>query len=287
MTGKLYLCGTPIGNLEDITLRVIKVLKEADLIAAEDTRQTLKLLNHMGIKKPMISYHEHNRFERGKQLIDKLKQGLDIALVTDAGMPGISDPGEDIVKSCIDEGIEVIPVPGATASITALVVSGFSTDKFVFEGFLPRENRERKIRINSLKNETRTTILYEAPHRIKSTLKELYLKLGNRRVAICRELTKKFEQIYRITLFEASTMYDDCKPRGEYVIVLEGKPMEEVISEQRERWDDISISEHISMYVNQGMSKKDAMKRAAKDRGISKREVYRLSLDEQGNENRT
>lgn len=278
MTGKLFLCGTPIGNLEDITLRAIRVLKEADLIAAEDTRQTVKLLNHIGVKKPMISYHEHNRFERGAELIEKLREGLNIALVTDAGMPGISDPGEDIVKSCIDEGIEVIAVPGATACITALVVSGFSTDKFVFEGFLPRDGRERKDAIDNLKDEVRTVILYEAPHRIKNTLRDLYSALGNRRVAICRELTKKFEEIKRMGLADASNMYDDCEPRGEYVIVLESRNKEDIISEQKQHWDNVPIEDHINMYINQGMDKKDAMKKAARDRGLSKRDIYKLML---------
>jgi len=279
VTGKLYLCGTPIGNLEDLTLRVIRVLKEVDLIAAEDTRQTLKLLNHIDVKKPMVSYHEHNRFEKGIELVNKMKQGLNIALVTDAGMPGVSDPGEDIVRLCIDEGIVVEAVPGATASITALVVSGFSTSKFVFEGFLPRDGKERKEAFEYLKKETRTVILYESPHRIKSTLKDLYTSLGDRRVAICRELTKKFEEIIRMGLLEASSIYDEKDPKGEFVIILEGRKKEELKEEERQSWESTSIEDHINIYINQGLSKKDALKKVAKDRGLSKREIYKYTIE--------
>lgn len=279
MTGKLYLCGTPIGNLEDITLRVIRILGEADLIAAEDIRQTLKLLNHLGIKKPMVSYHEHNRFEKGPGLINILKEGKNIALVTDAGMPGISDPGEDIVKLCIEEGIDVEVVPGVSASITALVLSGFTTGRFVFEGFLPRDGKERKEKLEYLKGETRTVIIYEAPHRIKITLKDLYNTLGNRRISICRELTKKFEEVIRMGLEEASKLYDAAEPRGEYVIVLEGRDKEELELQAREQWDLVSIEEHIDIYIKKGFSKKDAMKMAAKDRGLSKREVYKSTIE--------
>jgi 16S rRNA (cytidine1402-2'-O)-methyltransferase len=276
MTGKLYLCGTPIGNLEDITLRVIRVLKEADLIAAEDTRQTIKLLNHFEIKKPMVSYHEHNRFEKGPELVNRMKEGVNIALVTDAGMPGVSDPGEDLVRLCIEEGIEVEAVPGVTASITALVLSGFSTDKFIFQGFLPREGRDRKEVMEYLKSETRTVILYEAPHRIKETLKDLYTALGDRKAAICRELTKKFEEVIRIGLLEASTYYDAAEPRGEYVIVLEGRDKEELVKEKREGFEQMTVEEHVNMYVAQGLSRMDAMKKAAKDRGLQKRDIYKM-----------
>lgn len=276
MSGKLYLCGTPIGNLEDITLRVIRILKEVDLIAAEDTRQTVKLLNHFEIKKPMISYHEHNRFEKGPELINRMKEGANIALVTDAGMPGVSDPGEDLVKLCIEEGIEVEAVPGVTASITALVLSGFSTRKFVFEGFLPREGRDRKEALEYLKSETGTVILYESPHRIRETLKVLNTALGNRRVAICRELTKKFEEIIRVNLEEASIYYDSSEPRGEYVIVLEGRSKEEILEEQIKSWDTMTIEEHVNMYISQGLNRMDAMKKAAKDRGIQKRDIYKM-----------
>lgn len=280
MSGKLYLCGTPIGNLEDITLRAVRVLKEVDLIAAEDTRQTVKLLNHFEIKKPMMSYHEHNRFEKGPEIINRLIQGDNIALVTDAGMPGISDPGEDLVKLCIENGIDVEAVPGASASITALVVSGFSTSKFVFEGFLPREGRERTEAIEYLKTETRTVIIYEAPHRVKDTLKDLYSVLGDRRVAVCRELTKKFEEITRVSLKDASAMYDSSEPRGEFVIILEGKDKARLKEEEIKAWDQVPIEEHIRMYMEQGISRKDAMKKAAKDRGISKRDIYSLTIDQ-------
>lgn len=279
MTGKLYLCGTPIGNLEDITFRAIRILNEVDLIAAEDTRQTIKLLNHYDIKKPMTSYHEHNRYEKGLELIDKLKEGLNIALVTDAGMPGISDPGEDLVKMCIDEGIEIQVIPGPTASITALVLSGFSTDRFTFEAFLPREGKARREALEHLKDEVRTTVIYEAPHRIKGTLKELYEVLGNRKIALCRELTKKFEEIIRTELKDAAVLYDDKEPKGEYVIVLEGRSSKEIEQKRKEYWDNISIEEHMRIYMNQGMSKKDAMKKAAVDRGVSKRELYKYIIE--------
>lgn len=278
MTGKLYLCGTPIGNLEDLTLRVIRVLREVDLIAAEDTRQTLKLLNHLDIKKTMISYHEHNKFEKGPEIIKRLREGLNIALVTDAGMPGVSDPGEDLVRLCIDEGIDVEAVPGVTASITALVLSGFSTKRFIFQGFLPRESKERKETIEDLKSETSTVIIYEAPHRVRNTLKELYAALGNRRIAVCRELTKKFEQVFRVGLEDASLMYDENEPRGEYVLILEGRDREALIEEERKNWDSMAIEDHIEMYINQGLTKKEALKKVAKDRGLSKRDVYKYTI---------
>jgi 16S rRNA (cytidine1402-2'-O)-methyltransferase len=281
MSGKLYLCGTPIGNLEDLTYRAARILGEVDLIAAEDTRQTAKLLNHLEIKKAMISYHEHNKREKGLEIAEKLKSGLNIALVTDAGMPGVSDPGEDLVKLCIDEGIDVEVIPGATASITALVLSGFSTGKFIFEGFLPREGRERKEAMEYLKNEARTVIIYEAPHRIRDTLKDLFDNLGNRRVAVCRELTKKFEEVIRVGLLEASTLYEKSEPRGEFVIVLEGRDIKEMQEEERKSWDSVSVEEHIDMYVKQGMSRKDAMKKAAKDRGLSKRDIYKYTIDQE------
>ncbi|KPU43067.1 ribosomal RNA small subunit methyltransferase I [Oxobacter pfennigii] len=277
--GKLYLCGTPIGNLEDLTLRVIRVLKEVDIIAAEDTRQSIKLLNHIETKKTMISYHEHNKKEMGPLLIQKLKEGLNIALVTDAGMPGISDPGEDLVRLCIHEGIEVEAIPGPTALITALVLSGFSTGKFIFEGFLPRENKGRKEVLETLKDEIRTVIIYEAPHRIKNTLKDLLECLGNRKVAICRELTKKFEEILRVSLKEALQVYDNKEPRGEYVIIIEGKDKKELIEEQQRHWQSMSIEEHIDIYIKKGFNKKDALKMAAKDRGISKRELYKYTIE--------
>lgn len=276
--GKLYLCGTPIGNLEDLTYRVARVLGEVDLIAAEDTRVTAKLLNHINVKKPMISYHEHNKREKGIEIVDRIRKGLNVALVTDAGMPGISDPGEDLVRLCIDEGIEIEALPGASASITALVLSGFSTDRFVFEGFIPRAGRDRKERIDSLRNETRAVIIYEAPHRIKETLADLYNGLGDRNVAICRELTKKFEDVNRCGLLEASTMYQNTEPKGEFVIVLQGRNKDELIQDSIKKWDSVSIEEHIESYIKQGMDKKEAMKQAAKDRGLSKRDLYKYMV---------
>lgn len=279
MSGKLYLCGTPIGNLEDLTLRVIRILGEVDLIAAEDTRQSMKLLNHLNIKKPLTSYHEHNRFEKGPELVEKMKEGINIALVTDAGMPGVSDPGEDLVRLCIEEGIAVEAVPGVTASITALVLAGFSTGKFVFEGFLPRDGKERRESIEYLKKETRTVILYESPHRIRNTLKDLYEGIGNRRIAICRELTKKFEQVIRIGLEEASVLYDNEGPRGEYVIIVEGRNSQELEEEERKNWGSMVVEDHINLYISQGLSKKDALKKVAKDRGLSKRDIYKYTIE--------
>ncbi|MDI6617975.1 MAG: 16S rRNA (cytidine(1402)-2'-O)-methyltransferase [Clostridiales bacterium] len=283
MTGKLFLCGTPIGNLEDITERAKRILSEVDLIAAEDTRQTLKLLNHFDIKKELVSYHEHNKIERGPKLIESLKAGLNIALVTDAGMPGISDPGEDIVRLCIDEGIGVEVIPGPTASITALVISGFPTRRFIFEGFLPKGGKERRKIIEELKNETRTVIVYEAPHRIKATLKELYECLGDREIAICRELTKKFEEVIRTGLKDASRIYDDREPKGEFVIVIKGKSVEDIEKQNQKVWENISVDDHINMYIKRGMNKKDAMKKVAKDRGVSKRDIYKQQLTSRDN----
>lgn len=282
---KLYLCATPIGNLEDMTLRVIRVLGGVDLIAAEDTRVTAKLLNHINVKKPMISYHEHNKREKGMEIVERIKRGLNVALVTDAGMPGISDPGEDIVKLCIEEGIDIEALPGASASITALVLSGFSTDRFVFEGFIPRTGKERKERIESLKEEVRTTIIYEAPHRIKETLGDLYAGLGDRNIAICRELTKKFEEVIRTDLEKAANMYEDIEPKGEFVIVLEGKNKDELAEDSIKKWDSVSIEEHIELYIKQGMNKKEAMKHAAKDRGLSKRDLYKYMVERNKKEN--
>lgn len=276
---KLYLCGTPIGNLEDLTLRVIRVLGEVDLIAAEDTRVTAKLLNHINVKKPVISYHEHNKREKGIEIVNKIREGLNVALVTDAGMPGISDPGEDIVRLCIDEGIEIEALPGASASITALVLSGLSTCRFVFEGFIPRAGKERKERIESLKEETRTVIIYEAPHRIKETFSDLYAGLGNRNIAICRELTKKFEEVIRTDLGKAMKLYEGTEPKGEFVIILEGRSRDELIEDSIKKWDTVSIEEHIESYIKKGMDRKTAMKQAAKDRGLSKRDIYKYMIE--------
>jgi 16S rRNA (cytidine1402-2'-O)-methyltransferase len=276
--GKLYLCGTPIGNLEDMTLRAIRILREVDLIAAEDTRQTIKLLNHYGIKKPMISYHEHNRYERGIEIVKKIKSGQNVAVVTDAGMPGISDPGEDIAKLCIDEGIDIEVIPGPTASITALVLSGLPTSKFVFEGFLSREGKERKKQMEYLNYETKTVIIYESPYRVKGTLLDLYENLGNRKIAICRELTKKFEEIIRTDLENSINLYEDNEPKGEFVIILEGKDEAEIEEEKIKEWDKLSVNDHIDMYLEKGLTKKEAMKMVAKDRGISKRDVYKYTI---------
>lgn len=278
MMGKLYLCGTPIGNLEDMTLRAIRILREVDLIAAEDTRQTIKLLNHYGIKKPMISYHEHNRYERGIEIVKRIKSGQNVAVVTDAGMPGISDPGEDIAKLCIDEGIDIEVIPGPTASITALVLSGLPTSKFVFEGFLSREGKERKKQMEYLNYETKTVIIYESPYRVKSTLADLYKNLGNRKIAICRELTKKFEEVIRTDLENSMNLYEDNEPKGEFVIILEGKDEAEIEEEKIKEWDKLSVNDHIDMYLEKGMTKKEAMKMVAKDRGISKRDVYKYTI---------
>lgn len=271
--GILYICPTPIGNLEDITLRTIKVLNEVDLIAAEDTRHTLKLLNHYNIKKPLISYHEHNKITAGEKILEEIKKGKNIALVTDAGMPGISDPGEDIIKRCIEENIELVALPGPTAFVLALVLSGLSTESFVFEGFLPSKGKERKDRLNKLKSETRTIILYEAPHRIISLLKDLLETLGNRKIAISRELTKIHEETFRGTIQEAIEKFESQNPKGEFVLVVEGTDVEE------QSFDHISIKEHIKMYMDEGLSKKESIKKVAKERNIPKSQVYREGID--------
>lgn len=278
MSGKLYLCATPIGNLEDITLRVLRVLKEVDLIAAEDTRNSIKLLNHFEIKTPMTSYHEYNKIEKAYTLIEKMRQGQSVALITDAGTPGISDPGEELAAMCYDAGIEVTSLPGPAACITALTLSGLSTRRFAFEAFLPWDKKERKEVLAELVNETRTIILYEAPHRLVRTLKELLETLGNRRMTLCRELTKKHETALRSTIEELINYYEKEKPLGECVLVIEGKSREEVAEEQRASWEEISIEEHMELYEKQGNSRKDAMKLVAKDRGTTKREIYQYLL---------
>lgn len=278
MSGKLYLCATPIGNLEDITLRVLRVLKEVDLIAAEDTRNSIKLLNHFEIKTPMTSYHEYNKIEKAHVLIDKMRQGQSVALITDAGTPGISDPGEELAAMCYDAGIEVTSLPGPAACITALTLSGLSTRRFAFEAFLPSDKKERKEILDELVNETRTIILYEAPHRLVRTLKELLETLGNRRMTLCRELTKKHETAFRSTIEELVNYYENEKPLGECVLVIEGKSRKEVAEEKRASWEEISIEEHMELYEKQGNSRKDAMKLVAKDRGTTKREIYQYLL---------
>jgi len=277
--GKLYLVPTPIGNLKDITLRALEVLENADIIAAEDTRVSLKLLNHFNIKKSLISYHQHNEQGKSDVIVDKLKEGLTIALITDAGTPGISDPGSVIVEKCIDEGIDFEVLPGATAITTALVYSGLDTTKFLFRGFLPRENKDRNPVIEELKGRRETLIFYEAPHRIINTLEFLLDNLGNRRLAICRELTKLHEEILRFTLDEAIDYYKEKNPRGEYVLIIEGKSDEEIEQEIKSQWEELSIEEHIIQYINEGMKKKDAIKQVAKDRKLPKSEVYKYSLE--------
>ena len=276
--GTLYLCATPIGNLEDITYRVLRVLKEADVIAAEDTRNPVKLLNHFGIRTPMTSYHEHNKIEKAHQIIGQLKQGKNIALITDAGTPGISDPGEELVRLALEEGITVTSLPGAAACITALTMSGQPTRRFVFEAFLPREKKERRSILEELKTETRTIVLYEAPHRLVATLEELLEALGNRSVTICRELTKKYEEVQKTTLDNVLLYYKDHEPRGEYVLVLEGRSRREMEAEQQRTWEGMSIEAHMAIYEAQEIPRKEAMKLVARDRGISKRDVYQALL---------
>lgn len=278
MSGKLYLCATPIGNLNDMTPRVIETLREVDLIAAEDTRNSIKLMNHFNISTSMTSYHEYNKIEKAKVLVDKLQNGLNIALITDAGTPAISDPGEVLVKMCQDAGIIVTSLPGPAALITALTLSGLSTRRFCFEGFLPSDKKERKLVLQDLEDETRTIILYEAPHHLVSTLNELMAAVGNRKITLCRELTKKFETIMPTTLQESLTFYEKEDPRGEYVLVLEGKSFQKQIEEKQLSFSDISIEEHMKIYEDQGMERKEAMKMVAKDRGLSKRDVYQVLI---------
>lgn len=272
--GILTLCATPIGNLEDITYRAIRLMKEADFIAAEDTRHTKKLLNHFEIHTKLISYHEHNKMEKGPELIRLLKEGKNIVLVTDAGTPGISDPGEDLAKLAIEAGITVTSAPGAVAGITALIISGQATRRFIFEGFLPTDKRERTEVIERLKNETRTVILYEAPHRLIKTLEKLYEELGDRGITVTKELTKKYETVFKTSLKEAVAFYHEEEPRGEYVLVLAGKDEQELKEEIQQGWQSLSIEQHMSLYLEKGMDQKAAMKQVAKDRGVSKRDIY-------------
>ncbi len=279
MSGRLILCATPIGNLEDITLRVLRALKEADLIAAEDTRISIKLLNHFDIHTPLVSYHEHNKMQKGKVLVEKMKQGQTIALVTDAGTPGISDPGEDLVHLCYDAGVEVTSLPGPTACITALTLSGKPTRRFVFEAFLPADKKERHLILEELKTETRTIVLYEAPHRLVKTMKELKEVLGNRKLTLCRELTKRYETIVATDLDDALQQYHSEDPRGEYVLVLAGRSHQELQEEQQKRWADVDLADHVKIYEEQGMDRMEAMKQAARERGMSKREVYQNLLE--------
>ena len=279
MQGKLYLCATPIGNLEDITLRVLRTLKEADLIAAEDTRHSIKLLNHFDIKTPMTSYHEFNKVEKARYLVDKMREGTNVALITDAGTPGISDPGEELVRQCYEAGIEVTSLPGPAACITALTISGMATRRFAFEAFLPSDKKEKQEIFEELKKETRTIIWYEAPHRLVRTLSELLENLGDRRISVCRELTKTHETVFRTTVSEALSYYETEEPRGECVLVIEGKSRMEIQQEQERSWEAVSIEEHMKRYLDGGTDKKEAMKLVAKDRGIPKRDVYNALLN--------
>ena len=270
----LYICATPIGNLGDITNRVLETLNEVDLIAAEDTRNSIKLLNHFNIKTPMTSYHEFNKYDKADELIIKLREGKNIALITDAGTPAISDPGEVLVKKCHEEGIPVTSLPGACACITALTLSGISTRRFAFEAFLPSDKKERKTILNELENETRTIIIYEAPHHLLDTLKELLDVLGDRNITLCKELTKRFESINRTTLASSVLYYSANTPKGEFVLVIEGKSHEDIIKEKQASFENMTIEEHLKLYLDKGLDKKESMKLVAKDRGVSKRDIY-------------
>ena len=278
MAGKLYLCATPIGNLEDITFRVIRTLKEADVIAAEDTRNSIKLLNHFEIKTPLTSYHEFNKYDKAKVLVNRMLEGENVALITDAGTPGISDPGEELVKQCYEAGIEVTTLPGAAACITALTLSGLSTRRFAFEAFLPSDKKEKAAILEELKTETRTIIIYEAPHRLKKTISELYVALGNRRMTAVKELTKLHENVFVTSFKEALAYYEENEPRGEFVLVIEGKNLEDVKKEKEASFQEMDINEHMKLYMDKGMDKKEAMKAVSVDRGIPKREVYKMLL---------
>lgn len=278
-TGTLYLCATPIGNLEDITYRVLRTLKEVDLIAAEDTRNSIRLLNHFEIKTPMTSYHEYNKIDKAYQLVAKMREGKNIALITDAGTPGISDPGEDIVRICYEEGIPVTSLPGAAACITALTMSGLPTRRFAFEAFLPKDKKEHQAVLEELKTETRTIIIYEAPHHLVRTLQELSDILGgDRRLTICRELTKRHEEKLQMTLTDSLSYYEVNEPRGEYVLIIAGRSREEMKKEEQAGWEALSLEEHMAHYESQGIDRKEAMKRVAKDRGVSKRDIYQALL---------
>lgn len=281
MSGTLYLCATPIGNLQDMTERVLLTLKEVDLIAAEDTRNSIRLLNHFEIRTPMTSYHEYNKVEKAHYLVDQLLTGKNIALITDAGTPAISDPGEVLVAECQKAGVPVTSLPGCCACVTALTLSGLSTRRFCFEGFLPTDKKEKAFVLEELARETRTMILYEAPHHLKRTLSELLETLGERRITLCRELTKKFETIMPTTLEGAVAYYEENEPKGEYVLVIEGKSRKEIEEEQQKSWESMSIEEHMAFYEKQGIDRKSAMKKVAADRGVGKREIYQALLKDE------
>ena len=278
MVGKLYLCATPIGNLEDITFRVVRTLKEVDVIAAEDTRNSIKLLNHFEIKTPLTSYHEFNKYDKAKVLVNRMLGGENIALITDAGTPGISDPGEELVRQCYEAGVEVTSLPGAAACVTALTLSGLSTRRFAFEAFLPADKKEKAAILEELKYETRTIIIYEAPHRLKKTIAELLSVLGNRKLTAVKELTKLHENVFLTTFEEALDYYEENEPRGEFVLVIEGRKIEELKKEKEASFQEMDINEHMKLYLDKGMDKKEAMKAVAVDRGIPKREVYKMLL---------
>lgn len=274
----LYICATPIGNLKDMTPRVVDTLREVDLIAAEDTRNSIKLLNYFDIKTPMTSYHEFNKYDKADELVYKMQTGLDVAIITDAGTPAISDPGEVLVKKCHEAGIPVTSLPGACACITALTMSGLSTRRFAFEAFLPADKKERREILSELVNETRTMIIYEAPHHLLSTLKELSASLGNRKITLCKELTKKFENVNQTTIDDAIEYYTENDPKGEFVLVIEGKRRDEITKEKQAAFEDMPVSDHMKIYLDQGIDKKEAMKLVAKDRGVSKRDIYNQLL---------
>lgn len=282
MAGVLYLVATPIGNLEDMTYRSVRILREVDLIAAEDTRNSIRLLNHFDIKTPMTSYHEHNKYEKAEALVAKLLDGMNIAVITDAGTPAISDPGEELVRQCYAAGIRVVPVPGACAAVNALVASGLPTGRFAFEAFLPSDKKERQAVLTELKQESRTMVIYEAPHRLQRTLQELGCVLGDRAVTVCRELTKKHETFFPTTLLEAAAYYETEEPKGECILVVQGLSRQEIAREQQKQWDAVSMEEHVRLYMDRGMEKKEAVKQVAKDRGLPKREVYEKTLDIKG-----
>lgn len=277
--GKLYLVPTPIGNLQDMTLRSLEVLKNVDIIAAEDTRQTLKLLNHFEIKKSLMSYHKHNEMSKGEDIIAKLKSGINVAIVTDAGTPGISDPGAVIVKKCIEEDIEFEVLPGATAFTTALVYSGLDTTRFEFRGFISRDTKERRESLEEIKQSTNTIIIYESPYRVKSTLDILLQELGDRRIALCRELTKIHEEIIRGNISEVIADIKDRNIKGEFVIVIEGKTQEQIDEENKEKWADIDVKQHLINLIEGGLTKKEAIKVVSKERGLSKNEVYKVAIN--------
>ncbi|MBE5945294.1 MAG: 16S rRNA (cytidine(1402)-2'-O)-methyltransferase [Lachnospiraceae bacterium] len=279
MAGVLYLVATPIGNLEDMTYRAVRILNEVDLIAAEDTRNSIKLLNHFEVKTPMTSYHEHNKYEKAEELVAKLESGTNIAVITDAGTPGISDPGEELVRLAYESGITVVPVPGACAAVNALIASGLPTRRFSFEAFLPVDKKERRYVLDELKKDTRTLVIYEAPHRLVKTLGELLETLGDRGVTVCRELTKKHETFFKTNLSVAKEYYEANEPKGECIIVVQGESRENLEEETRRKWDTMTIPEHIKMYMNQGMDKKEATKQVAKDRGVPKRDIYEYSTE--------